>query len=189
MDDTPETLPYRVKAQAILWRHAGQIVRARQALAKQKLPNRPVWEAFFRNEKPPQVRTSWKPEPACPDLSEIAERSGYGSSSLWSKMTVLKGFGKMPGDSYDLSVEVAETGNALAARVRSHEVSLRVLVPKQLSETEREALRQFSRQTPPAVELGGTPIAYRVYDNPSCRFVLGMRDQAVTELLLLNYGQ
>ena len=34
VDDTPETLPYRVKAQAILWRHAGQIVRTRQSLAK-----------------------------------------------------------------------------------------------------------------------------------------------------------
>ena len=36
-------------------------------------------------------------------------------------MTALKGFGRTPGDSYDLSVEVAETANALAASVRSHE--------------------------------------------------------------------
>jgi hypothetical protein len=184
---TPKMQTSRLAAKAILLHRSGRTVQARQTLAKVKdVSNRPVWEAFFLNQNPPKQRFPLPPEAPCPPLAEIAERAGYGSSTVFAKERPLQGLGRVAVDSYDLSVKVANTGTAYAAQVRSHQLHLSAFMPEELSKLERQTLRDFAQQTPPSFVLSGAPITYRSYDNSACRFVLGMRDNDIVELILLK---
>ena len=174
---------HRQAAQAILWQHSRQPLKATSSA--RGLPNTDLWDRFLRNA-PPALRAARSDPKACPELTGLAERSGLTSNSLWHDAVAIKNAGKVPGDDYDLSLQVAHTPGALAARVRSHEASLRVFAVTQLQESEQKALTVYYGRAAATSELNGVPVSYRRYHSPECTFVLGARAGAVTEVFFLD---
>jgi len=176
---------HRAVAQAILWHHSGQTPKAMQAVRRLSADNKSLWDAFFRNANPPRG-ASRKVDPPCPDLLSIAERTGYGTQPLWAPAKALKGMGKAPGDTYDLTVETVHTPSAMAARLRSYQTTLQVVSPSKITDVEQQSLGVYFRQAAPTAELAGVPVSYRLYSGQECSFVLGARNGVVIEVFLLS---
>jgi len=176
---------HRLMAQAILWHHSGQTAKAAQTIRGLKANNKPLWDAFIKNV-PPAVVVQAKAQLSCPDLLQLAERSGFGSSSLWTGAQSVKGIGKIPGDSYDLSLQTVHSQVALAARTRSFQTTLQVVQPLKLHDAEQQELSSFLRQSTPTAELAGFPISYRFFRAEACSFALGERSGKVIEMLFIG---
>jgi hypothetical protein len=178
----------RDAARMILWHHSGATVRARQAAVRQSAKDRAVWDAFFRNIPAPRPASRLQLR-GCPELTFLVQRMNAALSDSSLAARKIKGLGRIPGDPYDLGVEVTQASGVTLVSLRSHQISLRLISLDELTEPEVAGLSAYFAQFPSTGTLLGSPMTFRHYRTEVCHFVLEALSGKVQRVYLLEQGQ